>query len=530
MTSTNGDESFQSMDVDSATEEPDGSDDRLNLDVRKGARAREGDALQADLVMDDVHQLSLVMQCQVERAVHSLECLGTALIALGSEASASVLKAAGTPMGDSSIQNKVCDGKVVVDTSPPPAVVFAMDLHDDDDDDDECGNKKDNGSLKVGVSVADYDFDFCLGLSAEQGQVSPGELVDSSLADCQNPHYSSLENDLAETIDTVERDIGIIENGMNDGASVALIQKASTVTQAFAAMVQAQSISVSEDEKESRHKVRLEFWTADWLATYDNDIDEALFDDPHEVLPEIPAFPRFRDDSGDTDAEDEQFLRECQPKAGEFHGIADCPFVKIFRESKTSRAFLFHKESCAVNGEHLDADIDALHVAPDRWAEMEDDSNYDNYDLFLGKHHERVDEYPKDPGDSGTLENFGHLDRPPEVQHAHGDQGALSTETRKGRPPKAAPMRSASRSWPGFHEKRKIEERFCKAVETILRSKDALEELPKMLNGDEMRDAVLLSPSEQSSAWQRAAMRIWPSLSPEPLSEREGGAGVCLPE
>jgi len=61
--------------------------------------------------------------------------------------------------------------------------------------------------------------------------------------------FSSEEKDLAETIDTLERAIGIIEKEMSGGASFAQIQKAATVTQALAVMVQAQSISVADGKK-----------------------------------------------------------------------------------------------------------------------------------------------------------------------------------------------------------------------------------------------------------------------------------------
>merc|ERR1719410_2107361 len=61
--------------------------------------------------------------------------------------------------------------------------------------------------------------------------------------------FSAEEKDLAETIDTLERAIGIIEKEMNGGAAFAQIQKAASVTQALAVMVQAQSISVADGKK-----------------------------------------------------------------------------------------------------------------------------------------------------------------------------------------------------------------------------------------------------------------------------------------
>jgi len=61
--------------------------------------------------------------------------------------------------------------------------------------------------------------------------------------------FSSEEKDLVETIDTLERAIGIIEKEMSGGASFAQINKASTVAQALSVMVQAESISVADGKK-----------------------------------------------------------------------------------------------------------------------------------------------------------------------------------------------------------------------------------------------------------------------------------------
>jgi len=61
--------------------------------------------------------------------------------------------------------------------------------------------------------------------------------------------FSAEEKDLAETIDTLERAIGIIEKEMNGGAAMAQIQKAASVTEALAVIVQAQSISAADGKK-----------------------------------------------------------------------------------------------------------------------------------------------------------------------------------------------------------------------------------------------------------------------------------------
>jgi len=61
--------------------------------------------------------------------------------------------------------------------------------------------------------------------------------------------FVSEEKDLVETLDTLERAIGIIEKEMNGGAALAQIQKAATVVDVLAVMVQAQSISSADGKK-----------------------------------------------------------------------------------------------------------------------------------------------------------------------------------------------------------------------------------------------------------------------------------------
>jgi len=61
--------------------------------------------------------------------------------------------------------------------------------------------------------------------------------------------FSAEEKDLVETIDTLERAIGIIEKEMNGGAALAQIQKAASVTEALSVIVQAQAISAADGKK-----------------------------------------------------------------------------------------------------------------------------------------------------------------------------------------------------------------------------------------------------------------------------------------
>jgi len=61
--------------------------------------------------------------------------------------------------------------------------------------------------------------------------------------------FASEETELVETIDTLERAIGIIEKEMNGGASMMQINKATTVVEVLASMVEAESISTSDAKK-----------------------------------------------------------------------------------------------------------------------------------------------------------------------------------------------------------------------------------------------------------------------------------------
>merc|ERR1719230_1828095 len=61
--------------------------------------------------------------------------------------------------------------------------------------------------------------------------------------------FAAEEKDLMETIDTLQRAIGIIEKEMNGGASMMQLQQASTFTQVLAVMVDAQSLSSADGKK-----------------------------------------------------------------------------------------------------------------------------------------------------------------------------------------------------------------------------------------------------------------------------------------
>jgi len=61
--------------------------------------------------------------------------------------------------------------------------------------------------------------------------------------------FAAEEKDLSETIEILQRAIGIIEKEMNGGASMMQLQKASTLTQVLAVMVDAQSLSSADGKK-----------------------------------------------------------------------------------------------------------------------------------------------------------------------------------------------------------------------------------------------------------------------------------------
>jgi len=87
--------------------------------------------------------------------------------------------------------------------------------------------------------------------------------------------FAAKEKDLVETIDTIERAIGIIEKEMNGGASMMQLGKAANVVQALQAMVNAQSLSSADGSKlsaliQSAHNSEDEDSGAPDPAVYEN--------------------------------------------------------------------------------------------------------------------------------------------------------------------------------------------------------------------------------------------------------------------
>merc|ERR550537_2183970 len=65
----------------------------------------------------------------------------------------------------------------------------------------------------------------------------------------ENADFTAQEKDLVETIDTLERAIGIIEKEMNGGASMMQLKQSQNVVQALSAMVSAEAISSSDGKR-----------------------------------------------------------------------------------------------------------------------------------------------------------------------------------------------------------------------------------------------------------------------------------------
>ena len=71
----------------------------------------------------------------------------------------------------------------------------------------------------------------------------------TEIRDKEQATFEAEEKDLVETVDILERAIGIIEKEMNGGASMMQLKKAGTVTEVLGWMVQAQSLSGSDAHK-----------------------------------------------------------------------------------------------------------------------------------------------------------------------------------------------------------------------------------------------------------------------------------------
>merc|ERR1719321_1484902 len=71
----------------------------------------------------------------------------------------------------------------------------------------------------------------------------------TEIRDKENTDFTAQEKDLVETIDIVERAIGIIEKEMKGGAAMVQLKKATNVVDALKAMVDAQSLTAADSKK-----------------------------------------------------------------------------------------------------------------------------------------------------------------------------------------------------------------------------------------------------------------------------------------
>jgi hypothetical protein len=71
----------------------------------------------------------------------------------------------------------------------------------------------------------------------------------TEIRDKESADFSAQEKDLVETIDIVERAVGIIEKEMNGGAAMVQLKKATNVVDALKAMVDAQGLTAADSKK-----------------------------------------------------------------------------------------------------------------------------------------------------------------------------------------------------------------------------------------------------------------------------------------
>lgn len=86
-------------------------------------------------------------------------------------------------------------------------------------------------------------------LAAEIATDSADLKAASQIREKEASNFDAVEKDLVETIDILERAIGVIEKEQSKGASMMQLKGASGMAQALAAMVQAQSLTASDGKK-----------------------------------------------------------------------------------------------------------------------------------------------------------------------------------------------------------------------------------------------------------------------------------------
>ena len=71
----------------------------------------------------------------------------------------------------------------------------------------------------------------------------------TKIRNTETADFETFEADVSETIDTLERAVGIIEKELNGGAAMMQLKHSGNVVQALAAMVSAEAISSSDGKK-----------------------------------------------------------------------------------------------------------------------------------------------------------------------------------------------------------------------------------------------------------------------------------------
>jgi len=139
--------------------------------------------------------------------------------------------------------------------------------------------KSDVGSLRATIAKEASNIDAQTAKVEElAGAIATDEAdlkASTEIRDKEAADFSVTEKDLVETIDTLERAIGIIEKEMKGGASMVQLKKAGGVVQALQAMVQAQSLSSADGSKlsaliQSTHTAEDSDMGAPDPATYEN--------------------------------------------------------------------------------------------------------------------------------------------------------------------------------------------------------------------------------------------------------------------
>jgi len=113
--------------------------------------------------------------------------------------------------------------------------------------------KSDVASLKASIAKESSNIDAQAAKVEELASAVATDEADlkaaTEIRDKEATDFAAKEKDLVETIDTLERAIGIIEKEMKGGASMMQMKKAGTVVEALQAMVQAQGLSSADGAK-----------------------------------------------------------------------------------------------------------------------------------------------------------------------------------------------------------------------------------------------------------------------------------------